>query len=303
MNEEHYQVLELLIGKPQVYTTQLLNFTVIPKINSIGRLPEYCNPNMMVKYFLKDSDSLLRGQIASKCQQVNDIRKKLTSDAITEIKIDEDASFIFYYSSSLHNGILGLIAGRLTNQYKKPSFILNYNDEKHQYTGSCRSIAGFSIQDFFNRHADLFVVSGGHDLAGGFTIEESKLELLKNTIKDALKDFEYDPTITTIGIESNDITISNIESLSVLEPFGQSNNEPLFEIDDVTVLSITPLSNGKHIKLRCKKDNIEFDALYFNASNHLNQFNSNNHATLIGNLSINNFRNMKNINFIIRDML
>lgn len=90
----------------------------------------------------------------------------------------------------MHEGLVGLVAGKYTREYEQPAFVMHYNPKEEIYKGSARGIDGFNIYNFFTHHEDLFVQYGGHAKAGGFTITKSNYPLvydaLMNDIKDAI---------------------------------------------------------------------------------------------------------------------
>ena len=80
MSEEKYPSLELLLGDVQNYTSSSIGFTIAPKINSFGRLPELCNPNILVKYFLKDASYELLMKVSQLAKTVNAKRQQMTNE-------------------------------------------------------------------------------------------------------------------------------------------------------------------------------------------------------------------------------
>ena len=104
-------------------------------------------------------------------------------------------------------------------------------------------------------------------------------------------------------INENDLSIENIESLSLLEPFGMCNEEPLYLLSDMPISRIYLLSEGKHLKIDIECSHVKFSALLFNKGSLYNQLKDQQTISLIGTLGINEFRNQKNINFIVKDIM
>lgn len=144
MKEEKYPALEMLLSKNQTYDMTCLGFTIAPKINSFGRLPEICHPNILVKYFLKDAPQELLMKVSQMANQINEKRKKIISEQYASIKDIENDKFLYYSNEHIHEGIIGLIAGNYTRDYEIPSFVMHYDKDKQLYRGSARSVKGFS---------------------------------------------------------------------------------------------------------------------------------------------------------------
>ena len=120
MNEEKYFQLELLMGENQKYNTTTLGFNIAPKINSFGRLPELVNPNHLVKYFLKDVDQKFAIQISQYAKKINSKRQSLTNEQYKNILENSPKDeFLYSYNQEVHEGIVGLIAGKYTHEFKK----------------------------------------------------------------------------------------------------------------------------------------------------------------------------------------
>lgn len=303
MKEEKYSSLELLLGDQQNYTTTTIGFTIAPKINSFGRLPELCNPNILVKYFLKNAPTELMMKVSQLATQINTKRQALTNEQYALASAHMNDEFLYWASEDVHEGLVGLIAGKYTRAYERPSFVMHYDKDTGIYKGSARSVEGFSLHEFFTSHSEHFVAYGGHSLAGGFSIDEKHFETVYHCIEENLKDVKLCSTTSVLLIDENDLSIENIESLSLLEPFGMSNEEPLYLLKEAPVEKLYQLSQGKHLKLDILFSRVKLSALYFQHGNLFEQLQNQKTVNLIGTLSINEFRNQKSINFIIKDML
>ncbi len=303
MKEEKYTPIELLLGDQKNYSSSTIGFTIAPKINSFGRLPELCNPNILVKYFLKNAPQDLLMKVSSIATQINAKRQSMTNEQYALAHSSSDDPFLYYASEDVHEGLVGLIAGKYTRQYEKPSFVMHYDKTTGIYKGSARSVEGFSLHEFFTTHQEQFIAFGGHALAGGFSIDEEHYETFYHCIQEALQDVTLEASTSVLLINENDLSIENIESLSLLEPFGMCNEEPLYLLSDMPISRIYLLSEGKHLKIDIECSHVKFSALLFNKGSLYNQLKDQQTISLIGTLGINEFRNQKNINFIVKDIM
>lgn len=303
MKEEKYPSLELLLGNQQTYSTTSIGFVIAPKINSFGRLPEFCSPNVLVKYFLKNAPRDFMVKVSQMAISLNTKRQTMTNQQYEMAKEGMGDDFLYWSSDQVHEGLVGLIAGKYTREYERPGFVMAYDEKKGLYKGSARSIDGFSLHQFFMEHQDQFVAFGGHSLAGGFTVDEAHYDSCYQCIKDALKDLHLHPTTAVLHIDEQDIDIKNVESLSLLEPFGMSNEEPLYMLKDVPVSQIQQLSQGKHLKMQTDLNRSHVSMLYFQHGDLYGKLKNIKKMSVIGTLQINEYQNQKSLNFIIKDIV
>lgn len=311
MNECHFPALDLLLGENQTYTTTSIGFIIAPKINSFGRLPDQVNINLCVKYFLMgDHQAALKQpfmhEFAKKAVEINKKRQSLTNQLYGELKedIQESDTFVFLYEKPVHEGIVGLLAGKFSKDYNKVSFVMNFDEKNNLYKGSARAIPGFKLNQFLESASDDLLFFGGHDLAAGFCVKYDRIPSFYNKIKTAIDHTEFkEESLSCIVVNEDDLSIDNVSSLKLLEPFGYGNEEPIFCIEQVVVKKIVPLSNGKHIRLECHKNEITFNALWFNCQNKLEDIELGTMYDLFGTLSINEFRSTRSLQLILKDVL
>lgn len=302
MQEEKYLPLELLLGNQQKYTSTAIGFTIAPKINSFGRLPELCNPNILVKYFLKNAPKELLMKVSQVANDINLKRQEMTNEQFEHIEIKDDP-FMYYASSTVHEGLIGLIAGKYTHKYEKPSFVMHYDEESGIYRGSARSVEGVPLHQLFEKFSSELLIYGGHAMAGGFSLNKDHFDSFYECLKEELKDIHCETQEDVILINEHDLSIQNIESLNLLEPFGMNNEEPLFILKNVPVSNYILMKEGKHLKLELNYPSVKLFGLYFNQGTIVHELKQKISIDLIGTLSINEFRNQKTINFIIKDVL
>lgn len=302
MKEGKYLPIELLLGKNQTYDTTSIGFIIAPKINSFGRLPEIVNPNVLVKYFFEDVDEKFAMQVAAKANEINNKRKTLTTSTYNKaLKEYHDENFLYVYDQDIPEGLMGLVAGKFTNQYQRPSFVMNYDNKNNVYRGSARSVESAPLNKIFEYCKDSLEQCGGHAMAGGFSVTKDNLELFSKNINDYLKKLDFkvtDKDIEGIVIESNELNISAVKQFELIEPFGQGNLEPLFILEDIDVLKAQPLKEGKHLKFTFDG----FVGLCFNCQDKIDELSKKDKVSVIGKLSINTYLNNQSINMIIEDI-
>lgn len=311
MNEYHFPALDLLLGENQTYNVTSIGFIIAPKINSFGRLPDEANINLCVKYFLMGDHSAALKQpfmheFAKKAIEINKKRQSLTNQLYVGLKPDIQSSdnFIFLYEKPVHEGIVGLLAGKFAKEFNKVSFVMNYDEKNNLYKGSARSVNGFKLNQFLETASEDLLFFGGHDLAAGFSVKYDRIPCFYNKIKTAIENTVFEEEkISCLVVDEHDLTLENVNSLKLLEPYGNGNEEPIFCIEKVLIKNIVSLTNGKHLRLECMKNNVAFNALYFNCGEKLNHVEQGTYYDIFGTLSVNEYRSYKSIQMILKDVI
>ena len=180
-------IRQIKAGKVPVFTRLLTNtnritntdisFQIVPKLNSAGRLAEEGNVNVIVKGLLaKDPDNA--DAMARYLEDLNDVRKQ-HSEAMTakaEEMIDANEKAVVLFDESFSEGMNGLVAGRITNKYGRPSIVFSSNGDNIK--GSARSVPGVNIFEIISRY-DKLVAFGGHEMAAGIAIRKDDFEDFK----------------------------------------------------------------------------------------------------------------------------
>ena len=302
MNTKHYPAFNKLLNDPmKPITATSIGFEIAPKVNSAGRLPDLMNPNSCVQYFLNgETDSQALDQFALKIKNLNSKRQSMTNSAFNELNktIDPDLPYIFIYEHEIHEGLLGLLAAKFSNEYHKVAFVLNYDEANNIYKGSARSLPGFKLHEFLTSACEDLEAFGGHDGAAGFSVKYDRIPSFEAKIKEAIEAASFEEEESQyLVLEDSDLSIKDIEGMRLLEPFGIDFEKPVFGLENVTIVNQTILKNN-HLKLLCQKGNMQFSALWFFHKELISQST----VTLIGDLSINEFRG-KSIQFMIKDIL
>jgi single-stranded-DNA-specific exonuclease len=164
-------------------------------------------------------------------------------------------------------GVIGLVAGRLVEEYYRPSIVISRG--KKISKGSVRSVSGFNIIDFLRSISEYFVSVGGHPMAAGFTIETEKIALLQEKIEEIAESLVDDSILTRSLRIDCEIPFSVIskgfyDHLQQLAPFGMGNPEPIFATTGVTIEDIRYIGKeNKHLKLIVSSGETKFEAVAF----------------------------------------
>lgn len=277
-----------LLSKQDI-TYDSISFDIAPKINAVSRIGE--NVNLVVKYLLeKDDDVILKG--AESINKINNYRKDKTQVETELARISTiNSNIVLSASDKFSEGLCGIIAARLVDEYKKPALVLAYKDGI--YKGSARSVDGIDLYSYLDSFKN-YATFGGHAKACGLSINEDDYNGFKAFIdKNPLPTkIEYSENI--ISINDEELNLKTIEFLESLKPFGEGFKEPLFIYTPYT-LNRPFMIKGIYPKWSINDD---VEAISFKTLDNLNHAKS-----LIGNLTTSTFKDKTKINIRVCDLL
>lgn len=229
-------------------------FMLGPRINAAGRL----GSAMSAYKLLRASSEAEATPYALGLQKLNAQRQKLTRQAQAAISDQiggvADIDLIFAGDEGFLPGIVGLVAGRLTEQYYRPSVLLAYGEEESR--ASCRSIPEFNITRALDECSDLLIRHGGHAMAAGFTVHNSNRDALQQALqrkaRQALGELELRRRVPIdLELDARDLSANLAEELRRLEPTGHANPPATFMSRRLPVLSCRRVGDeGQHLKLK-----------------------------------------------------
>jgi len=246
--------------RPGAIGSSTIGFTIGPRINAAGRLEDA----LLAAKLLNTEDSQQAAHLASQLESLNRVRQDKTTAmqqwAEEQMPGDPaDEPILFAADQRFEQGVVGLVASRLTEQYYRPSVVVQVGEEESH--GSCRSIPEFHITEALEQCGDLLERYGGHAAAAGFTVHNHKIEELQERLFGIAADVlaEQDdlrpvlPIDAELGIE--DIRMDIVKGLESLEPTGEQNPVPLFVTKGLTVKGMTEVGReGGHMKLLLTTD-------------------------------------------------
>lgn len=294
--------------KPPI-TSSMISFVIAPRINAIGRL---YHAYSVINYLLERIEDNIAG-MAVKINNINEQRKTLQEDAVKEAHKNLEASGInnsIVMALDCPEGVVGLVASNLLEEYYRPVTIFSKND-KGEYKGSGRSIPGIHyFNDVIKKNKDIIIRGGGHELAGGLTIAKENIPLLNKRINNLIDErIRTNPELlqNTIKIESElypeDISIELYDEICTLEPYGEGNKEPMFLLNDMTLVKIdqVPKNAPKHLQLKFKGNNVMLKSIFFKSMDKVDDFIINKKYNIVFTLEENYYNNARYVNLRIVD--
>ena len=285
-----------------------ISFGVAPRINACGRMGV---AEEALNLFLSKNINQVN-ELARKLNEHNIVRQETEKDIfenakkqIEEKHLDENNTIVVA-GENWHHGVIGIVSSKITDMYFKPSILLSF-EEDGIGKGSGRSIPGFDLHDALMKCNDCIEKFGGHSMAIGITIKRENFEKLKNKLEEIAIEEHINEIVPVIKIDAKinlaEVNKDMVESLKELEPFGEGNKMPVFAFKNLKIDSIRALSEGKHLKLTLKDNNVIVNAIGFNMGELAEDYRIGDKIDVVGTLEINSFNGMDSIQINMKDIM
>ena len=296
---------KLIANQKKKLTYQDIGFEIGPLINSSGRI---ANANDVVELFLSQNDDKI-DKITNKMNNYNVLRKKIEQEnlKLIDFKNYHSKNVIFIYNKKFHEGLIGIIASKLSKIFNKPCFIMTESQDLLKC--SIRSRNNIKINKTINKLIanKLIISGGGHDEAGGFTAQKVYLSDIEKFLNNEYKKIKARNYLYfdafTIFPKTNSSIINDLKSL---EPFGKDNPEPIFCFKNIKSIK-SKIINDRHVQNIFRNKNgrtiksISFDCVNSELGNYLLNFKKK--FDLIGCIFENNWNNKKKIELRVIDLI
>ncbi|MBQ7890950.1 MAG: DHH family phosphoesterase [Erysipelotrichaceae bacterium] len=290
INEGKHMAFRSLIKNAPI-NEEDISFTIVPKLNAIGRLADRANANQLVHFLLCEQIEQVE-RMALQIQALNDERKKMTVEH--EEWVDEKSlldSFMIVKDERFHPGIVGLLANRLCKTYQKPVMVLS--EKEDCYVGSVRSIDSLNLMEYLPNIADKFVAFGGHKQAAGITFKKEAL----NEISTYLQSISYEKVEEVencLMVDEVDLQWSNIQELFAYGPFGQGVQLPCLWYKATQITNYRYMKKETYLKWQFPT----IEATWFSTTNTYQDFVNEADLVFIGKLGKNVYRGM--VNYVLQ---
>jgi single-stranded-DNA-specific exonuclease len=236
-------------------TARTIGFQLGPRINAVGRIDD---AGLALDLLLTE-DRVEARKLADILDQHNTDRRaeqnRMLEEALeeAEMQVRAGSPVIVLAREGWHPGIIGIVAGKLVDRFRRPSFVVTIGDDG-QARGSARSIEGFNLAEAIESARDHLTSGGGHEMAAGFSLGRDGIGALTETLgrhagallkpEDFLPRYHIDAVVS--GEEAGPQAFAQF---ALLEPFGQANPEPLFATYSARMLDVVPTSNPDHVRV------------------------------------------------------
>lgn len=270
-----------------------ISFGVAPRINACGRMGYQ---EEALDLFLTNNIEEAR-KITTRLNSYNLERqtkeKDIFEQAIKELEKEdiEKLNTIVLSGDNWHHGVIGIVASKLTEKFYKPTILICFEDNIGK--GSGRSLPEFDLHEALVETSAYLEKYGGHEMAVGLSLKKEKYNDFKLAFEEIAKSKNIQQIIPVIKIDSiitaKDVNKKTIQDLEMLEPFGEKNKNPIFVYKNLKIDSIRALSEGKHLKLTLKDDNLLINAIGFNLGYLSEEYLIGDKIDIAGNLEINKY--------------
>lgn len=293
--------------------TYHVNYVIAPRINAMGRLEH----GLDALRLLCSEKRTAASQRAAVLQETNNRRQEITYDSVEaaqhQAQLWQDEHLIIVHSQDYHEGVIGLIAGKLSEKFYKPAIAISIGDQISK--ASARSVIGVNIVELIRQVREDLLEVGGHPMAAGFGFETSKLETVTNKLKNlARKTIDKDLLQPLLNLECKLpfelIDQELVEMIDTFSPFGSANRKPVFSIENVLVRDIFTIGKEKqHLKLIVEANDTftgllpkMMTCLAWGKGELENQINPGDSITIAGILDLNQWNGKTSIQIVVKDI-
>ncbi len=252
---------------PDTYT---IGFVIAPRLNAAGRL-QHAN---IALHLLLEENPLQAAVRADQLEQINqnrqDITARILSEAREQIELIKDRKILIIMGEGWSKGVVGLVAGRLVEEYKKPVIVMEKNGETA--TGSARTIGEFNVVEALKHASEHLCRFGGHKQAAGLTLRAGEYEDFYRKMLEYAEEFlSEDDMRSKLELEAildtRQLTLETAAAVAKFEPFGVDNTKPKFLVEGLSVRSVRLVgASQQHLQLQLQAGDRQIGAIVFNAS-------------------------------------
>ncbi len=288
-----------------------VGFSIGPRINAAGRLE---SANLAVR-LLTTSDPLEADQLAKRLNQLNQERQEIVRQIFEEAELqalqiqgEGYDRVLVVVGEEWHEGVIGIVASRLVERYYRPVIVLSVDRETGIAKGSARSIEGFDLYQNLTLCKDLLLKFGGHTMAAGLSIAMEAIPDLRkklNRLGQEILNVEQLKPKTEVELTCNveEITLSFLEQMSQLAPFGVDNPEPKLLLRNLEIASQRQVgSKGEHLKWTFQQGNAKIDAIGFRFGERGKYISQQVPIHIVAEVGINEWNGIRKPQLLVRDL-
>ncbi len=254
---------------PEGITASSIGFILAPRINAAGRIGQI---ELAIQLFLTE-DPQEAAQLARSLCELNRQRQAVESEifqqAVSMLPASKQPEAIVLADESWHQGVVGIVASRIAEEYCCPTFLICLDGEHGK--ASSRSYGGFNLFSALTTLSPLLESYGGHELAAGFTIHRDQIPAFRQAICQIAGEYYADSGPRTVldadcVVTPELLTIRGIDALQALEPCGNGCPKPVLVLENVIIDRISLIGGGRHMRLRLRQGHHMLGAIYFSTT-------------------------------------
>lgn len=307
---EMFKVGRISISEDDQPDTHKISFQVAPRINAAGRMD---HASFSFK-LITEKDLIKARNMALEVESKNQSRQKITGEITREVRsiaenMFRNKKFVFAENEHWPVGLLGLVAGKISDEFNKPALILQKQEK--EFVGSLRSISQLNIIETLEKCSELLIKFGGHAQAAGVRVAHGKIEKFYakfgQLIEEQLAGKDISPRIEIdMEISAQDLNWELLSQIKKMEPFGENNEEPVFLVKGMVVEGLRIVGNGsQHLKLSLRskeKSPKVFDAIGFGLGEKFSNLKNGDSIDIVFNLQEDEWNGNKKIQLKLVDL-
>ena len=254
---------------PEAVSASSIGFMLAPRINAAGRMGQI---DLAVELFLTDDPDKAAEAARGLCElnrQRQAVESEIYRQAVSMLPMGKPPEAIVLADESWHQGVVGIVASRIAEEYACPTFLICLDGEHGK--ASSRSHGGFNLFASLSALSPLLESYGGHELAAGFTITRANIPEFRRQICALAAKFYTDDVPRTVldvdcAVSPELLTLHNVDALQMLEPCGNGCPKPVLMMKNLTIDRISMVGGGRHMRLRLCSGHTYLNAIYFSAN-------------------------------------
>lgn len=254
---------------PETVSASSIGFMLAPRINAAGRMGQ---SDLAVELFLTDDPDKAAEAARGLCElnrQRQAVESEIYRQAVSMLPMGKPPEAIVLADESWHQGVVGIVASRIAEEYACPTFLICLDGEHGK--ASSRSHGGFNLFASLSALSPLLESYGGHELAAGFTISRANIPEFRRQICALAAKFYTDDVPRTVldvdcAVSPELLTLHNVDALQMLEPCGNGCPKPVLMMKNLTIDRISMVGGGRHMRLRLCSGHTYLNAIYFSAN-------------------------------------
>ena len=254
---------------PETVSASSIGFMLAPRINAAGRMGQI---DLAVELFLTDDPDKAAEAARGLCElnrQRQAVESEIYRQAVSMLPMGKPPEAIVLADESWHQGVVGIVASRIAEEYACPTFLICLDGEHGK--ASSRSHGGFNLFASLSALSPLLESYGGHELAAGFTITRANIPEFRRQICALAAKYYTDDVPRTVldvdcAVSPELLTLHNVDALQMLEPCGNGCPKPVLMVKNLTIDRISMVGGGRHMRLRLCSGHTYLNAIYFSAN-------------------------------------
>lgn len=247
-------------------TSVSIGYTLAPRINAAGRMGQADLAAELLLTRDPGRAAALAQELCALNRERQTIECEIFQECVQRLERRPQSGIILLADEHWHQGVVGIVASRLTEKYSCPAFMVCLDQGIGK--GSCRSWGGVNLFHLLTQCQDLLEGFGGHAMAAGFTVREENIPALERRLRHLVLEEragEELPSLLEIdaAVLPQELTVEAVEALDALEPCGAGNPRPVLVLTGAHVISAAQVGRGRHLKLRLEGRGVPLDAIFF----------------------------------------